>query len=344
MKEAILYEKLEDGADRDSPSVRCVLCANFCHIRHGNRGICGVRENQGGTLYSLVYGQAISSAVDPIEKKPLYHYLPGTQTLSIATVGCNFRCRFCQNADISQAPKERGDWTGWARSMPPQTVVDLARQRRCASIAYTYTEPTVFFEYAYDIAVLATQNGIKNIFVTNGYMTSQALDIVGQDLHAANVDLKSFRDEFYRRLCGGRLQPVLDSIQKMHQDGVWVEVTTLLIPDENDSDQELRDIAGFLVSIDPDIPWHISRFMPCYRMADHAPTPVTSIHRAVEIGYQVGLHYVYAGNVPGDQYEHTRCPHCDEMVVQRRGYWIQSRLDGSRCQACGQELAFVVES
>lgn len=337
MKEAMLYERSEDG------SVRCELCAHRCHINLGRRGICGVRENREGTLYSLVYGEAISAAVDPIEKKPLYHYLPGSQAFSIATVGCNFRCDFCQNADISQASKERSGWEGWARPLSPEAVVDLAMQRGCASIAYTYTEPTVFFEYAYDTAVLAAPRGMKNIFVTNGYMTGEALDTIGADLHAANVDLKSYRDSYYRRLCGARLQPVLDSIEKMHRDRVWVEVTTLLVPGENDTDEELRDIARFLVGIDPDMPWHISRFVPHYRMRDHPLTPVASIHRAVEIGLQEGLHYVYAGNVPGDRYEHTRCPSCAEVVVERLGYSIHSRLDANRCPACGQELAFVVE-
>lgn len=334
MKEAMLYEQSEDG------SVHCALCAHRCHIQPGRRGVCGVRENQNGRLQSLVYGQAISAAVDPIEKKPLYHFLPGTQAFSIATVGCNLRCDFCQNAEISQASKDGGDWTAWARALPPESVVDLAQQRRCASIAYTYTEPTVFFEYAYDTAVLAASRGIKNVFVTNGYMTPQALDVIGEDLHAANVDLKSFRDEFYRRLCGARLQPVLDSIQKMHEDGVWVEVTTLLIPGENDDDGELKDIARFLAGMDPDIPWHVSRFVPHYRMLDHPLTPVASIRRAVEIGYREGLRYVYAGNVPGDDYEHTRCPYCDDVVVRRQGYSIQSRLDGTRCTSCGHELAF----
>jgi pyruvate formate lyase activating enzyme len=332
----MLYETLSDG------SVRCALCAHRCHVNPGGRGICRVRENRDGSLYSLVYGEAVSAAADPIEKKPLYHFLPGTQAFSIAAVGCNFRCDFCQNADISQASKGQGSWKGWARPLSPQAVVDLAQQQRCASIAYTYTEPTVFFEYAYDTAVLATPQGIKNIFVTNGFMTAQALDVIGKDLHAANVDLKSFREESYRRLCGGHLQPVLDSIQKMHHDGVWVEVTTLLIPGENDGDEELRDIARFLARTDPDIPWHISRFIPHYRMQDHSLTPVESIHRAVEIGYQEGLHYVYAGNVPGDRYEHTRCPHCGEVVVHRRGYRTQSQLDGTSCPACAQELAFVV--
>jgi pyruvate formate lyase activating enzyme len=336
MQEAMLYERSEGD------SVRCGLCAHRCHINPGRRGICRVRENREGTLYSLVYGEAVSAAADPIEKKPLYHFLPGTQAFSIATVGCNFRCSFCQNADISQAPKGDANWKGWARPLPPQAVVELAQQRRCDSIAYTYTEPTVFFEYAYDTAVLATPRGIKNIFVTNGYMTPQALAAIGKELHAANVDLKSFREEFYREMCGGHLQPVLDSIRKMHQDGVWVEVTTLLIPGENDSDEELHDIARFLAETDPDIPWHVSRFVPHYRMPDHPPTPVESIHRAVQIGYQEGLHYVYAGNVPGNRYEHTRCPQCDEVVIQRRGYWTQIQLDGTRCPACGQELAVVV--
>ena len=338
LHEAMLYEKLDEEV------VRCNLCAHRCLIKPGRRGICGVRENQGGVLYSLVYGKAVSAAVDPIEKKPLYHYLPGSDAFSIATVGCNFRCLFCQNADISQASKEEGRaWKRWARDLPPQAVVALAERYKCATIAYTYTEPTVFFEYAYECAVLAARRGIKNIFVTNGFMTLEALETIGENLHAANVDLKSFRDEFYRELCGGRLQPVLDSIRKMHDMGVWVEVTTLLIPGHNDDEGELRELAEWLVSVDPDIPWHVSRFVPHYKMRDVPYTPVESIHRAVEIGYQAGLHYVYVGNVPGDRYEHTRCPNCGEIAIQRYGYYIQNRMkDGNHCPKCGTELAVIV--
>ncbi len=337
MREAMLYEKLGEDV------VRCNLCAHRCKIQPGKLGVCAVRENRDGTLHTLVYGRSISAAVDPIEKKPLYHFLPGTTAFSIATAGCNFRCLFCQNADISQLSKEGGaGWSRYARDLSPETVVSLAASYGCATIAYTYTEPTVFFEYAYDTARIATQRGIKNVFVTNGYMTPEALETIGSDLHAANVDLKAFTDSFYKKLCGGRLQPVLDSIAKMHQAGVWVEVTTLLIPGENDDESELRELAAWLAALDPDVPWHISRFHPDYKMRAHPPTPVDSIHRAVEIGCEAGLRYVYAGNVPGDPHEHTRCPACGAVVIDRFGYRIRNKLvKGNRCPHCGERLAIV---
>jgi pyruvate formate lyase activating enzyme len=336
MKEAMLYDKLEDN------EVRCVLCAHRCLIKPGRLGICRVRENRDGTLYSLVYAQAVSANVDPIEKKPLYHFLPGTGAFSIATVGCNFRCDFCQNADISQASKG-GGWGRWGQELPPEQVVDLAQKYRCASIAYTYTEPTIFFEYAYDTAKIATARGIKNVFVTNGYMTEEALHEIEPYLDAANVDLKGFTDEFYRRTCGAQLQPVLDSIHLMHQMGVLVEVTTLIVPGHNDGDEELRQIARFLADISLDLPWHISRFVPHYKMTDVPPTPVETLHRAAEIGYETGLRYVYAGNVPGDRYESTHCPNCGEIAIQRFGYHTRVKLDGDRCKNCGYQLALVAE-
>jgi pyruvate formate lyase activating enzyme len=336
MKEAMLYDKLEDN------QVRCALCAHRCLIKPGRLGICGVRENRGGTLYSLVYAQAISANVDPIEKKPLYHFLPGTSAFSIATVGCNFRCSFCQNADISQASKG-GGWGRWGQELPPEQVVNLAQKYRCASIAYTYTEPTIFFEYAYDTAQIATERGIKNVFVTNGYMTEEALYKIEPYLDAANVDLKGFTDEFYRRTCGAQLQPVLDSIRLMHQMGILVEVTTLIVPGHNDGDEELRQIARFLADISLDLPWHISRFVPHYKMTDVPPTPVETLHRAAEIGYETGLRYVYAGNVPGNRYENTYCPNCGEVAIQRFGYHTQLKLDGDRCKNCGHQLALVTE-
>jgi pyruvate formate lyase activating enzyme len=335
MKEAMLYQKL------DEQSVRCGLCAHRCSIKPGKKGVCGVRENHDGTLYTLVYGKAISAAVDPIEKKPLFHFYPGAKAFSIATVGCNFRCAFCQNADISQAPREQPGWEQWSKDLPPQEVIRLAQRNSCQTIAYTYTEPTVFFEYAYDCAVLASQAGIQNIFVTNGYMTPEALETIGQDLHAANVDLKG-SDDFYKELCGARMQPVLDAIAQMHEMGVWVEVTTLVIPGYNDDDTTLRSIADFLVSLDPDIPWHISRFLPHYKLLDAPPTPVSTLHHAAEIGYQAGLRYVYAGNIPGDQYEHTRCPECGQICIHRYGYHIRNLMDGRKCPTCGYELALVI--
>jgi len=336
MREARLYERLEKGA------VRCVLCAHRCTIRPGKKGICQVRENREGTLYTLVYGRTISAAVDPIEKKPLYHFYPGSTAFSIATVGCNFTCTFCQNADISQAPRERADWQSWARDLSPERVVQLAHRERCRSIAYTYTEPTVFFEYAYDCARLATPESIQNVFVSNGYMTGETLETIGSDLHAANIDLKG-SDAFYRKLCSARQQPVLDSIAKMREMGVWVEVTTLIIPGHNDDEGALREIAEFLFSVDPDIPWHLSRFSPRYKLLDAPPTSVETLHRAAEIGYQSGLRYVYAGNVPGDRYEHTRCPECGQICIHRLGYQIRNLMpDGVTCPTCGYKLAIVV--
>jgi len=332
-KEAMLYTKLDKGL------VRCALCAHRCTVKPERLGICGVRQNVEGTLYTLVYGQAIAVHVDPIEKKPIYNFLPGTRSFSIATVGCNFRCVFCQNADISQAPRE--GLSPSAEDFPPGQVVAAAKRYACDSIAYTYTEPTVFFEYAYDAAKLAHQEGIKNIFVTNGYMTLEALEEISPYLDAANVDLKSFSDAFYRRVCGARLQPVLETIEAMHQRGVWVEVTTLLIPGLNDSDDDLRRIAQFVHEVGPDIPWHISRFTPRYKMRDKPTTSIERIHRAAEIGREQGLRYVYVGNVPGDLHENTLCPSCGEVVIGRIGYHTTLHLEGNRCASCGQELAVV---
>ena len=332
MKEAFLYEKLEEGR------VRCNLCAHRCAIAEGHRGICGVRENRGGVLYSLVYGRPISMAVDPVEKKPLFHFYPGSTAFSIATVGCNFRCRFCQNADISQWPRERKTIVG--DTVPAERVVAEARRYRSRSIAYTYTEPTVFAEYTYDIAVLAHQEGIANVYVTNGYMTAEVLDLFHPYLDAANVDLKSFRDAFYKEQCGARLQPVLDSLKKMVQQGVWVEVTTLIIPGLNDGDDELREIATFIAQeLGPQYPWHISRFIPHYQMLDRPPTPVATLHRAREIGYQAGLRYVYEGNVPGAGGEDTLCPGCHRPVIRRFGFQVlEQALQDGRCRFCGTAI------
>lgn len=332
MQEAMLYDRLENKR------VRCQLCAHRCLIQEGHRGLCGVRENQEGTLYSLVYGRPISMAVDPVEKKPLFHFYPGSTAFSIATLGCNFRCRFCQNAEISQWPRERGTIVG--EHVPPEVVVRQAQKHHSRSIAYTYTEPTVFTEYAYDIAVLARQEGIANIYVTNGYMTAEMLDAFFPYLDAANVDLKSFRDEFYKEQCGAKLQPVLDSLKKMVQQGVWVETTTLIIPGLNDSEEELREIARFIVQeMGPQVPWHISRFIPHYQMTDRPPTPLATLHRAREIGYAAGLHYVYEGNVPGSGGEDTLCPQCGETVIRRYGFFIERMaLRAGRCAHCGTAI------
>jgi len=327
MKEAYLYEKLE------KQRVRCFLCNHRCLIREGSKGICGVRENRGGTLESLVYGKVIARHVDPIEKKPLFHFLPGSRSYSVATAGCNFKCTFCQNADISQMPADRGQILG--EEMAPSTLVGEALADRAASISYTYTEPTIFFEYALDISRLALKEGLRNVFVSNGYMTEECLREIYPDLHAANVDLKGFTEKFYMEQCGAKLEPVLKTLRTMKEMGVWLEVTTLLISGLNDSPEELRDLAQFLAGLDPDIPWHISRFHPAYRLMNVPPTPAKSVQRAKDIGYEVGLRYVYTGNLPGDEGEKTFCHTCRELLVDRYGFYVRRNvISENRCPKC----------
>jgi len=296
------------------------VCASLFY-KEGGRGICGVRQNIGGILYSLVYGKVVAAHVDPVEKKPFYNYLPGTTAYSIATVGCNFRCRNCQNFEISQAPAEGDKIEGM--DIEPDEVVMFAEKSGCRSIAYTYTEPTVFFEYAYDVSKKARERGINNLFVSNGYMTGEMLDAYYPLLDAANIDLKTFRDETYRDLCGARLQPVLDSIKKMKKQGVWVEITTLLIPGINDSREEIEDIAEYIAGeVGKETPWHVSRFHPDYKLMDTPPTAPEAVREAREIGIAAGLKYVYAGNLPGDRGENTYCPNCGELLICRDSYNI----------------------
>jgi len=327
MKEALLYEKLEDE------KVRCNLCNHQCLIHPSKRGICKVRENRDGILYSLVYGHPISANVDPIEKKPLFHFLPGTSTFSIATVGCNFSCGHCQNNSISQPAEED---IGNGREVSAEIIAALTIKYNCQSISYTYTEPTIFFEYAYDTAEIATSGGLKNIFVTNGYMTREALLTIKPYLHAANTDLKNFNNQTYLKICGAKLDPVLENIKLMKEMGIWVEVTTLIIPTINDSPEELTKIADFLVSVGKDIPWHISRFYPHYKMTSLPPTPVETLHKARAIGLSRGLRYVYSGNVPGDEGEKTYCFQCKELLIDRYGYQIlKNNLKDGKCPKCG---------
>lgn len=327
----MLYEKTE------GKQAKCHLCAHHCRIKPEDRGICGVRENRDGILYSLVYGKLIAENVDPIEKKPLFHVFPGSKSFSIATFGCNFRCTFCQNHDISQMPRETRNIYG--RETTPEDVVRKAIETESKSISYTYTEPTIYFEFAYDTGRIANEKGLKNVFVTNGFMTEKAIETMAPYLHAANVDLKAFSDDFYRKHCGARLKPVLDSLIKMKSLGIWVEVTTLLIPTLNDGEDELKQIAGFIHSLGPETPWHISRFHPQYRMNDLPPTPVASIHRAAEIGKACGLKYVYSGNVPGDDGENTYCSRCKELLIDRYGFYIKRlNLKGTCCPRCHTSL------
>ncbi|OIP97439.1 AmmeMemoRadiSam system radical SAM enzyme [Candidatus Wirthbacteria bacterium CG2_30_54_11] len=331
MYEAQFYEKIADK------KVRCNLCAHHCIVKNSARGICGVRENQGGTLYTLTYNRLISASIDPVEKKPLYHFLPGSRAYSFCTMGCNFGCMFCQNADISQAGKTQdgsdkrppilGD------DFPPASIVKQALKSDCQSIAYTYSEPTVFYEYMFDTARLASEKGLKNIFVTNGYITEEPLRKIAPYIQAANIDLKSFSDDFYARTCKARLQPVLETIKRMHDLGIWIELTTLLMVGENDSPDEIHELARWIAGISKDIPWHVSAFHPAYKMQDLPPTPVKNIVQAIEIGRAEGLHNVYAGNIGGDEYQNTVCSACGSVLIERTGsYQVTSHLKKNRLQ------------
>jgi pyruvate formate lyase activating enzyme len=295
-------------------------------------------------LLTLVYDKAIARHVDPIEKKPLFHFLPGSLSYSIATVGCNLRCKFCQNADIAQMPTDhKGVIMG--DSVTPQEVVAAAEKSGCRSISYTYTEPTVFFELAYDTAKIAHERGIRNVFVTNGYMTAEALDMINPYLDAANVDLKAFSDRYYKDLCGARLKHVQTSLKYMKALGIFIEVTTLIVPGLNDDSTELKELAGFLANdLGNDTPWHISRFHPTYKLTDRPPTPVKTLSLARKIGLDAGLKYVYTGNVPGNSGENTFCPACGKVVIERWGFQVGSlRIKDGCCALCGAEIDGVWE-
>lgn len=333
IKEAMFWENLEGKRGQ------CHLCAHECRIPESKFGVCGVRQNVDGVLYTMAYAQVIAANIDPIEKKPLYHFLPGSTSYSIATIGCNFKCGFCQNWQISQVSAKENDAVPGRRMMPEEIVAE-AKQNNCRSISYTYTEPTIFFEYAYDTARLAKNAGLANVFVTNGYMTGRALETIRPYLDAANVDLKSYRDDSYQKLCKARLQPVLDTITAMNRLGIWLEVTTLVVPGENDSDEELGNIAEFLARIDHNIPWHISQFHPDYELNAHIVTPLETLKRAREIGKRAGLRYVYLGNVR--EGTNTKCPQCRELIVER-GYMQLKKLPlkNGRCPSCGAKISGV---
>ncbi len=332
MKEALLYDRPDSG------SVRCRLCRHTCRIEDGKKGICRVRENKGGILYTLVYDKVVSTNVDPIEKKPLFHFAPGTKSFSIATVGCNFRCSFCQNYSISQMPRDEGRIAGQDRS--PAQLASAAKRYGCRSIAYTYTEPTIYYELARDTMVQARELGLLNVFVTNGYMSRDMLDDSRGLIDAANVDLKAFNDHFYAHYCRARRKGVLDTLRYMKQLGIWVEVTTLLIQGLNDDPAEVRELARFIsTEMGRETPWHISRFYPQYKEMALPATEVAALRKARDIGLAEGLHYVYTGNVPGDVGEKTFCPACAALLIDRVGYTIGAyAVREGRCPQCGQRL------
>jgi pyruvate formate lyase activating enzyme len=330
MKEAMLYEKITDG------KVKCHLCNHYCIISSGKRGICAVRENRDGTLYTLVYGKIIARHIDPIEKKPLFHFYPGSRSYSIATVGCNFRCLHCQNYEISQYSKEHPDIPG--EDMTPEQVVMEAELTGCKSISYTYTEPTIFFEFAYDCARLAHEKGIKNVFVSNGYTSPEATMLIAPYLDGNNIDLKG-DENFYKKVVGAKLQPVLDTIKLMKELGVWVEVTTLIIPTYNYSEDFLKWTSEFIKSVDVAMPWHVTQFYPTYKLTDQPRTPVKTLTTARDIGLKTGLRYVYEGNVPGEGGENTYCPSCGELLIERVGFSLSAiKMKDSKCSKCGAQI------
>ncbi len=352
LHEARFYDKLSDER------VKCTLCPHDCVISDGARGACGVRYNDRGTLYTLVYDKVVSREINPIEKKPFFHFHPGSYAYSIATVGCNLRCAFCQNWQISQWPKDHlpkhidiGDepppepvcpqLVDLDRAIPgepatPETLVEAAIKTGCRSMSYTFIEPTTFYELAYDTAVLARERGLKNNFVTNGFISEAPLRELATVLDAANVDLKFFKEETYRRISRARLQPILDAIRLYHELGVWIEVTTLVIPGINDSDGELTQIAEFVCSVGPEVPWHVSAFYPSYKMTETLPTSVATLRRARDIGFAAGLRYVYEGNIPGEGGENTTCYNCKALLIERYGFFVRSnRIREGRCPDCG---------
>jgi len=332
IKEAMLYRPL------DEKKVACDLCSHRCQVAPSKFGICGVRQNRDGKLFSLVYGEIIAAHVDPIEKKPLYHYLPGSRAFSVATMGCNFCCPFCQNWQISQRSKRKEEGVT-SQSCSPEEIVHSAKTQSCQSISYTYTEPTIYFELAYDTAKLAKREGLGNSFVTNGFMTAEALEVINPYLDACNVDLKSFDERFYEDMCQAHLQPVLDSIRLMKKLGIWVEITTLIIPGQNDSEHELTEIARFIMGVDPEIPWHISRFHPDYNYTETRGTPIETLRKAYAIGKSEGLNYIYIGNVMGES-EDTVCPSCRKSLIQRTGYYTgYNKIVDGKCPHCSRSIA-----
>lgn len=337
MKEAYFYKKLPEQ------KVQCRTCAHFCTVSPDERGKCGIRENIDGKMYSLVYGKAVALNIDPIEKKPLFHFLPGTSSLSLGTVGCPFACKNCQNWQISQGPKEGGEIEG--RKISPEKVVELARYLGTPSISYTYTEPTGFLEYSLDTMELAKEEGLKNCFVSQGFMSPESAEAVVPYLDAINIDIKSFDEEFYKENCDGRLQPVLETAQKMKQSGVWVEITTLVIPTLSDSEEMFEEIAEFIFhKLGPETPWHLSRFSGSisWKLQDLPDTPEKTLEKAQKIGKKKGLKYVYAGNLPHSTLANTYCPECGTLCVERGISELRRYdVDGS-CPECGAQLDVII--
>ncbi|MBU0636392.1 AmmeMemoRadiSam system radical SAM enzyme [Candidatus Micrarchaeota archaeon] len=347
MHEATLYEKLPEQ------KVQCTACNWYCTILPNQTGICGVRKNIEGKLYLLVYGKAIAAHIDPIEKKPLFHFLPETEVFSIGTIGCNFACGFCQNWDISQSIRELkqegkisfqetsqsgklgDDW-------PPKKIVETCVQKQIPSIAYTYNEPVIFFEYAFDTAKLGHKKGLKNVFVSNGFESKEAIKKIHPFLDGINIDLKAFTEKFYQKTCKAKLEPVLKNIERVAKSDIWLEITTLLVPGENDSKKELQEIAEFIARQSTDIPWHVTAFHPDYKMLDKNTTTHEKLVEAVEIGKKTGLKFAYIGNILDTEHSSTYCPKCTKALIKRNYHSIiEHHIQKGKCEYCGEKIAGV---
>ncbi|ADP77755.1 Radical SAM domain protein [Methanothermus fervidus DSM 2088] len=333
IKEAYLYEKI-------NKKVRCNVCMRKCLIPPNKKGFCGTRENKDGKLYTLIYSTVSSVAIDPIEKKPLFHFYPGENVYSLGTVGCNFRCKHCQNWTISQ------EWQSVAtEEISPEEAIQAAKNYNCKMIAWTYNEPTIWFEYTLDSAKIAKENGIKTVYVTNGYMSKEAFKKIKPFLDAANIDLKAMSDKFYREICGvPSVDPVLENIVRWKKAGVHIEVTNLIIPKYNDSKEMIRELIEFMVEeVGVDTPLHFTRFFPHYKLSDLPPTYVDTLVKAREMALKMGMRYVYIGNVPGTEFENTYCYECGELLIERRGFGVSKiNLDDKACPKCGAKIDIIL--
>ena len=331
LKEALFYQKL------DNKIVQCHICPRNCVIPPGKRGFCGVRENRNGALYALSYGKLVAVHIDPIEKKPLFHFLPSTTAFSLATAGCNLKCKFCQNWEISQGLPEEIDYN----YIEPADLVRKVKESGSPTIAYTYTEPTIFYEYMLETAKLAKEQGIKNIMHSNGYINAEPLRQLAKYLDAANIDLKGFTNDFYAQLSEGTLEPVLNSLKILKQEGVHLEITNLILPGYNDDAETIRRMCLWIKeNLGEDTPLHFSRFFPLYKLLSLSPTPVETLEKARQIALDCGLQYVYIGNLAGHPAENTYCPKCKKAVIERRGYFIlQNNIENGKCKFCGEKIA-----
>ncbi len=333
MREASFYEKKKDF-------VKCTACKHYCNIKENSYGVCGSRKNVKGKLFSLNYAKPVSISLDPIEKKPLYHFLPGSRTLSLGFLGCNFRCAFCQNYEISTKKGEEAELLLEKNNpITPQKAVDYALEREAKSIAFTYNEPVITIEYCLDVMKIASEKGIKSVFVSNGYASEETIKALKNKLDAINIDLKAFNEEFYKKICGAKLENVIETIKSFKKMNTWIEITTLLIPNKNDSEEELKELASFIAGLDKKIPWHISAFTPMYKMNYLESTPLKTMEKASEIGKEAGLKNVYTGNIRGEG--NTYCA-CGALLIERNGFSsFVKKLKKGKCEECGKKIAGV---